>query len=848
MALAGLGSGAAEAASPPPPSEPEPAVEDEPDPPPEVEVRGRVIEAGSSRRPVAAAVIMVVAAPPEARVGKAAREPLDPEAVTWMRRAESDDEGRFVLDEVPAGTVRVIVVAGGYARYEVFEAVTVPEKEGAGEALVLRLRPDAASEYRTEVRSLVPEEAEAPEYVLDGDQARHYAGSGGEPLVAAMNLPGVARSPGGLGLLALRGATPTWTGYYVDGHPVPRGFHIVPVASVVYPAAVDRVALHPGSYPAAFGGFGGGLVVMDTAPGCDAWTERGLEDEPACRGAHGEAHIDLFDVGAHVEAPVGRGAVSLAVRRSHVDAVAGLADRIASRAVGQESGAILGSLLIPAYWDYHARFDIPLGRGTGRGPYAAPRQLLSLRALGAGDNLVGEGLSAEDDEDDLDFWASFHRFDLEYRAEGRDWRALISPSLRLDSNSLRQYQASDRTAWVGSWRMLYAAQVHEAVELEAGVDVVYESWRRSQLSLDPDVPVLDPLNPPDLDMFGMRDDFAGEKLRAGMWLTARVQLGEWELVPGLRANLFEFARRQQVNVEPRLHVRGQVHRRVAVIGSAGMFGVPVVLRSSTNQLNALPSVFPYQGGYVDLPNYLTRYFDPGVEGDLVEGTLGLTRVIQASAGVELRLPWELDARGTLYWREGLAETLVSADSGNAFPVPRQRGMGAELYLGRPLGPRLDGWLGYTLSWSRIEDTRTGVGASEGVSWVPAVFDQRHNFVALVSAALPRGFRLGARFRVVSGNPDRVYLGTDNFDVGLAWTNVPLQSVRGTTYRPLFHQLDLRLDKRWTKRNTVVGVYLDVQNVYNNLYPEAWIYSADFSVRTGSFGLPIYPSLGVSVEF
>jgi hypothetical protein len=61
-------------------------------------------------------------------------------------------------------------------------------------------------------------------------------------------------------------------------------------------------------------------------------------------------------------------------------------------------------------------------------------------------------------------------------------------------------------------------------------------------------------------------------------------------------------------------------------------------------------------------------------------------------------------------------------------------------------------------------------------------------------------------------------------------------------------LDIRLDKRWMLRRSSVAAYLDVQNVYNRMCPELWIYSTDLSSRRAAIGLPIYPSIGVEVTF
>ena len=58
----------------------------------------------------------------------------------------------------------------------------------------------------------------------------------------------------------------------------------------------------------------------------------------------------------------------------------------------------------------------------------------------------------------------------------------------------------------------------------------------------------------------------------------------------------------------------------------------------------------------------------------------------------------------------------------------------------------------------------------------------------------------------------------------------------------------RLVTVWTLDRTSVSLYLDVQNVYNRIFPEVWIYTSDWADRSSLVGLPIYPSLGVMVDF
>ncbi|HLT37169.1 MAG TPA: TonB-dependent receptor, partial [Enhygromyxa sp.] len=373
-------------------------------------VRGRVREAGRSRAPVSGAVVMLVDAPSDVRPGKAAAEPLDPDAIEWVLRAETDEQGRFAIPEVPIGNVRVVVVAGGYARLEQFERA-----DADGRELALYVEAERDGGYRTEV---VTERREAalelpPDHALDGQRARHYPGSGDDPLLATMNLPGLARSPAGLGMLAFRGADPTEVGVYLDGHPIPRGFHVIPIAAVLAPSLVERIELSPGNYPASYGGFGGGLVTIDSRAG-----ER--------EGIHGEAHLDLFDAGATISGAVGEGSIMLGIRRSHVGDILRLVP--------------LEQLTAPNFWDYFARFEHPI----------AGRHTLGVRALGAGDRLLLG--------DYFDLRASFHRFDLDYRFANRRWRILLSPSIRLDASELDGSQTMRRRARVYSGRAAFRWQ------------------------------------------------------------------------------------------------------------------------------------------------------------------------------------------------------------------------------------------------------------------------------------------------------------------------------------------------------------------------------------------------------
>ena len=112
--------------------------------------------------------------------------------------------------------------------------------------------------------------------------------------------------------------------------------------------------------------------------------------------------------------------------------------------------------------------------------------------------------------------------------------------------------------------------------------------------------------------------------------------------------------------------------------------------------------------------------------------------------------------------------------------------------------------------------------------------------------LPRNWSLGFRWRLVSGNPSTprdgaVYVVDDG-------TYAPVPGERNSERMPPFHQLDLRVDKRWILDNWMLTAYLDLQNVYNRANPVGYSYNFDSTERRTSQSLPIIPIIGLKGEF
>ena len=226
-----------------------------------------------------------------------------------------------------------------------------------------------------------------------------------------------------------------------------------------------------------------------------------------------------------------------------------------------------------------------------------------------------------------------------------------------------------------------------------------------------------------------------------------------------------------------------------------------------------------------------------------ETELRSQRAWQNSLGVEQQVTQNVTTslEGFLYLLDDLVSRSPDADGivrYNNYGTGRI--FGAEAMLRYEAHPRFFGWLSYTLS--RSERT-----------WAPGqpselfYLDQTHILTVLGSYDLGRGWEFGARFRYVTGNLYTPCLGSLYSSTSTSYLCVsgPTNSER----LPPFHQLDIRVDKRWKFPGWTLSAYLDLINAYNRVNPDFISYSYDYSrSRPETASLPIVPSVGMRAEF
>jgi CarboxypepD_reg-like domain/TonB-dependent Receptor Plug Domain len=122
-----------------------------------------------------------------------------------------------------------------------------------------------------------------------------------------------------------------------------------------------------------------------------------------------------------------------------------------------------------------------------------------------------------------------------------------------------------------------------------------------------------------------------------------------------------------------------------------------------------------------------------------------------------------------------------------------------------------GWFGivaYTLFWSQFENRAGG--------YSPSSWDTRHIISLTAGKKFKHNWELGGRFRMQGGQPYTPFNQAYSSQVQVYDANpqgVKDYSQLNAATLPWFHQLDMRVSKKWYLKKWSIELYLDVQNLY-----------------------------------
>jgi hypothetical protein len=521
---------------------------------------------------------------------------------------------------------------------------------------------------------------------------------------------------------------------------------------VIHPALVHGVDFFPGPYPAMYGRHVGGVIAARTPP-------------PAYR-VRGEANIRVFDLGAYLEVPFdeGRGDVFGGGRYSYTAAVL--------------------SLFAPntklSYWDYQA----------GGGYHLTPRDRLGLFAFGS-DDYLGEIDSGTEREL---FGAQFHRIDLRLdhapprhlrgtEQARREPRTRTGVTLGRDRTGLGEEGVMSVLGF--GVRADGEVPLNDWLSVRAGTNLQVD-WHEFEPRGEPTEP---PVEEPPADgeeqeeddselSFDISEAFVpGRTHELGAYVDVVFRpIDELEIVPGLRSDMFSEGGVSKAALDPRGAVRVRPVPWLTTVSAVGV----------AHQRPALVLAVP------------------GLDPQALEG--GLQEVVQVSQGIEFALPKNvaIELTGFVHWYANLTDLSASCGVGVSDCTIADRAdgraYGVEMMIRRSLTERVGGLLAYTLS--RAERTVHGRTTLSD-------YDRTHVVHAAIGIDLGRNWHAGLRLSAYSGRPYSLIAFDDPTDPD----DPTLIGRRNALRRPVFHRLDLRIEKRWRFGETAwVSLVLEGMNV------------------------------------
>jgi hypothetical protein len=623
---------------------------------------------------------------------------------------------------------------------------------------------------------------EATRRSVDSQVVQRLPGTRGDALRAIEIMPGVARTSLGEGDPILRGAAAGESQVFLDGIPVPFMFHFGGLTSFMSSRLVEKLDVYPGNFSPRYGRAVGGVIDI---------TAR----DPATDRLHAVLDLSLIDSSALVEAPVTKQlGFAAAVRRSNIDFVF-------ANFVPDDTYDVVAA---PTYFDYQALASYRFDAAT------------QLRLLGYGSRDALELFFSDANDEDPGLAGSiqgkiqFHRVGLELSSHGANgisgFANVTAGRISLLQHIGEAEQRFDATELYG--RAEASFELHRTLRLTAGAD--FFGWFLAGKYHGPQ-PGSAEGDPSDDDPLAAQrsitvqdDDVVVPQPAVYLELGFR-PVSPLLLTPGLRVDYY--GELKEARVDPRASARLELTAGTTLKGGAGYYSQP------PQSWQSIPGI-----GNPELKPF---------------------RALQTSLGVEQELGDDAKVTAEGFYKR-VSDIVVATENREA-PQFVNEGQG-RIYGGELSGEarwRSNGfaYLAYTLS--RSERRRAGR------DWRLFDSDQTHVLTLAANQGLGRGWDVGLRFRVVSGNPTTPITGS-TYDAR-SGVYLPTYGATNSLRDPTFHQLDARVEKEWAIGPAKVAAYLDVQNVYMAENAEGYRYSFDYRKRKAVGGLSLFPNLGVRGE-
>lgn len=667
-------------------------------------------------------------------------------------------------------------------------------------------------ELEVEVVIDTPAANDGAEQVLETQEALQRAGTQGDVVAAVRTLPGVARSSPSSGELSLWGALPSQSRLYVDDIPVPRLFHWGLARSVLPASQIKSMRIEPVAFSADYGRAIGGMANIRLSSPLQA------QD----RQIHSQLDLSLLEAAAALQQrATPRLGWSAALRHSlQAQVMRGLLP--ASR---RELYPLADNFDYQIALEHKQSADITMGirifgahsrQRIARASQEIARQFSQTRS----DHFHRLAFFLRQDQSKVQRRALFWLGTKESQSE-MSWqqgRIQAGRALGAFQGGLRlsaQHWFTDRI-WArfgldGEWELgRYDQQGSQTLPAREGDPRVWgqvpgpefseDAWRIARFFFSPFVTLTGYLS-------------ESWSISVGTRVQSSVSSGnrQWPERPtdpsiGIFNKDFGFSPRLALKWTRSRYdhwtLRAGIHRQLAAPQDLSpRFGNPKLQSARAYQVALALNLFPH----------------PSLKGDL-----------------------------TFFWNQ--QKQLVTR---NLVPSPALTENLLNQGLGRNWGTQLQlryspwSWLSaiahYSFTMAEKKDTPL-------TAFRPTDLASRHQAQALVSARSGPHWTFSGRFQWSNGFPRTPVVGAFMVDQGSSFA--PIFGPTNSDALPNFWSAALRVayQKSWGQhREQMLRVWLDVQNLSNHPNVEEFSFSYDYSQRYEMPGLPIFPSLGLTMK-
>ena len=716
----------------------------------------------------------------------------------------TDFEGAYRLEGVPAGVHNVVVSFLGYTPETVFEIETTPARPAVVNVALSEaaIAVDAA-EVVAESRATV-EEAPLSVRSIGTNEIKRNPGGGRDISRALRSLPGVAAIPSFRNDIVIRGGAPNENRFYLDGIEIPNINHFATQGASGGPVGminvdlVEGVDFYAGAFPAARGNALSSVMEFRFKdPRTDQWTANAV--------------VGTSDLGVTVEGPTGENSSLIAsVRRSYL----------------QLLFEVLGLPFLPIYNDYQYKWvwrpdDRNAVTVLGLGALDDFELNLDLASDTAAPNYLNQ-VAILDVLPISEQWNYMQGVKWDRYMEDGKWTFVLSRNML--NNSAFKHVDNDvdlpRTLDYVSQEIenKFRAERYRSLpsgwKVSGGVNAEYAKYNNSTRNtvFVPEVGSVDVTFGSDFKMakYGAFAQASRPLLDNRLTLSAGLRLDGALLLDATEGLTLPES-------SPLANPLDQFSPRVSASWS---FAPGWTWNANAGIYHQLPAytILGYAGLGADSTSTLLNWSEGLTYTTNRQLVMGIRKEIASrNAAVSVEGFYKGYTGSPASANTGIALANLGADFGvvgneTVTFDAEGRAYGMEVLLQQRLYKGYYGLLAYTLVRSEYQNPGEDLALQ---SWVPSSWDNRHIVSFTGGKKWDSGWEVGARVLFSGGLPYTPYaldqsLLIENWETFNA--AIPDYNLLNTERNGAFHQVDLRIDRKWFFDNWSLDVFADLQNI------------------------------------